>query len=529
MAGPNGPNSPLDASAFAGLMAARVGAQRGLPPPSRPFAGVSGTSKTAANLKVPHLQARLALASALHDRLTQGGLATAPVRQREASAVKTISHAVQPAADSPMVFKPPPGSLTPDRKAAINLILGAPPAPTAVDAAAKPAPGMVNPRGALGAASDKAQGGVNLGSILHGAANALSTAAGTAISSPIAAPGLPMSPGSLLAPFQAAEGNTPTPKLTTLPQATRGLASTALSAAGGFGDIGLNTPSPSAIEKALSVQIAGAAGRHGMTPQQYIAAGLVSKEQTTALRGLALKRGWTNTELDPLVGTDLMKHAFSNPPPEPLRTLQNLGAGVIRTAALVNVVPAGVQEIASGHGERFATQLAGSLTSRLPIVGQHPFGEMALGDPYGTFPVVGGVAKTLGGIGGKLAEAAGAQLPDRMVTLAGTGGLETVNRGALDRNFYNQIGQKTSDLAASKLRSVGNRVLARHVDQIHSDQVNEIAPGHYVAGSAQMKALNAVSPKRAEVIMEAQRVGAFHSDGRADPVVHAILEKHAAD
>lgn len=526
------------------------------PPRGKPFVGLTGAP--AANTKIPNLTEHVAIAKVKRDAIKNGGLITPAQRKAASDAGKALAaHKAVKQAATKIPNKPPPPPPPPKQtprippamlpasaKTAAQFprglaphVLGAPPAPAPGTPSPSPpgagaptgyhlAPGATDnytpnaptqdptkvgffmskqPAGTYGQGTPSVAHAVTSAIFNNPIANAASYGLGTALSGAATIPSVLTTPMRLGATHTAAEDIRPT----TLPKATQKIAVGANTLAGGISNVGLHLPTT--IPSTDLVGTAKAAGK-SYTPQQLVAAGLQTPAQDKAFRAMALKRGWTSTELDPLVGLDLIQHAYSSPPPEPLRTLQNGASGVVRSAGLVNVLPAAVAEIGSGHGSRFATQLAGSLTSRLPVVGQHPWGEMALGDPYNTLPAAAGGLKTLGGIGGKALEMTGARtLADRNVTLAGSN--VTVNRGPQARNLYDASIQSVKDAAAHRIPAVGNHVLARNLDKIYIDNTNAIAPGHFAAARTYAQARKPIGNERAVIIMKAQEAGAFHHDG----------------
>lgn len=528
-----------------------------VPPRGSPFEGISGTNAPARNTRIPNLTERVAEAKTRKQALTHGGLTTlTPAQHKAASdagkalaAHKFLKRAAQttpkPSARTPQGVPTPQKPLT----------LGAPAPPPRAPSPAPPSPtsspgrrgALINPR-LQAVAAQPGQSSFDLGSYLRGPA--IGREAGGAVQSALQSFNHPLIanrygnkgigaaaraiapatraadyavgtaaevakaiPGTFLTPPRL--GDTHTPIQDVRPTSA---------AQAGANIQGIGAHLPTTIPSFDLVGTAKASGKT-YTPQELVAAGLVDHAQDARFTKLALKRGWTRTELDNLVGLDKIKRAYSNPPPEPLRTFQNAAGGVVASASIVNAVPAFLSEVASGHGSRAATQLGGALTSRLPVVGQHPLGEMVLGDPYNTLAVLAGGVKTAGGIGGKLGELTGARIPgERNVTLAGSN--IPVSRGPQARNLYNAAGQSIADTAASKLAPVGNRVLAKQLDRIYADQTNAIAPGHFTAAREFAQARKQIGNERSVIIMKAQEAGAFHHDGT---ISHEHLQSQLHD
>lgn len=538
------------------------------PAKGSPFQGISKTKAPARETKIPNLTEHVAIAKAHSQRLEQGGLLSPAQKAAEASAAAKIlkSHATKPETRTPAdtsaagVHRAPPKShevsgtspktvpvapsdklppwLTkpavsnPTRKPAPAPSsprtsppgAGAPPgyhlAPGSLDNYTPNAPslaGNTNPRVGMAAAIAKQPKGQ-----ITNLPDKASIAAGTALE------GAASVPGTLLSPLNIGYGGTglgssSTPavekvKPTHIAPAVKDVTARLAAASNQAGTAlqGAGQSLPKTIPSVDLVPAAGAASTTSYTPQALVAAGL-SQAQTTKFRNLALKRGWDSGEINGLVGLDLIKRAYNNPPPLPLRLLQNFGSGVIRTGALANVPVAAAQEISSGHGLRFAKELGNAFAQQGGDVLQHP-GQAFVSDPYTFVPIAGGVAKTLGGVAGKALEGMGRQAVERSVTHAVTG--EVIPRGVQDRNLYTAAGQSIADKLTSRSPHLSRKLDANRVDKLVQDVSNETAPLHHGVQHAYATAFKAVGAKRAEVLSGINKAG-----GKPEKV----LAKYAAD
>jgi hypothetical protein len=479
------------------------------PPKDSPFFGISHTNAPARNTKTPNLTEKVTLAKTRKAALTHGGLLT-PEQQRAASEAgkalaehKKAKRTATPEKPPPeTVSKPlakkPPSDSTPSKP--LPLPTTAPfrvPLPTApAPSLASPSPGRRgNPRQQLQQNQPKQS---SLGSLLGQAGNAASVGLGTALEGAAAIPSTlttPIRPGATHTPIEDV-------KPTHLGKATADIAAQSSGLAAGVQGLGLKLPKT--IPSVDVVPTAGAASRTAYTPQELVAAGL-TPAQTKKFRTLAEKKGWYKGEIDPLVGLDLIKHAYSSPPPLPLRIAQNFGAGVIRTAAVANLPVAAAQEISSGHGMRFAKDVGNALTQQGTDILTNP-GQAFVSDPYGTVPIVGGGLKTLGGIGGKLAEKAGAKAVERSVAHAAVPGA-TIERGLRSRNLYTASGQMISDFATARSPALSRRADSQSVDKLVADIANGTAPEHHAVQVPYAKTFKKVGAKRAAVLASLNQAG----------------------
>lgn len=505
-----------------------------LPSKGSPFEGISGTKAPARSKKTPDLTGKVALAKAKKQALTHGGLFLTPQQEKTASeagkalaAHKKVKQAATSPKRTPQTVPKAPAA----KPAGVPTTLPLPnTAPFKVPPPSAPAPNvsprvpspgrrgapLVNPREQLQAEQPKQ------GSLLGGIRNAASVGLGTALETAASVPGTLMTPIRPGATSTPAEKVKPTHLAPALQDTTKRLATASNAAASGLQGAGLSLPKT--IPSVDLVPSAGAASKTTYTPQALVAAGL-SEKQTTLFRKRALKQGWYQGEIDGLVGLDLIKHAYSKPPPMALRVLQNFGAGVIRTGALANVPVALGKEVASGHGLRAAKEFGNIAASQLGGLVEHPV-QSAVSDPYTFVPVAGGVTKTIGGIGGKVAEKLGREAVTRDVALASTGAV--VNRGVRDRNLYNATGQAVSDAAAARFPAVARKVESKAVDKLVADVSNETAPLHHGVQVAYAKAFKKVGAKRAELLSSINKAGGkpekilakYTADGNARQVKH---------
>lgn len=512
-----------------------------IPPKGHPFAGATGLNAPARNTKIPNLTAHVAVAKAAKSALTQGGLIPEAQRKAASDAGKALNahkQAKRQLANAPKTAPAPrkgPGIPAAEAnrgdgkqrsKTAPLIQIGAPPAPPisptlpawltkpavspttrqstpAPASSTTPSPGSRGatppPAGAHPQQVNRNFTPANPSSSLGGI---ISTGLGTALSAASAIPQTLLTPIHPGATHTAAQDVRPTHLAPALTSAAQHLSNTTNQAASALSGYGLTLPKT--IPSVDLVPGAGAASNTTYTPQQLVAAGM-TPEQTKHFRDMAInQRHWYPQEIDGLVGLDLIKHAFNSPPPLPLRILQNGGAGLIRTGSLPVAGVAVGKEIASGHGLRAIKEIGNVAASQFGGMIQHP-GQAFVSDPYTFIPTAGGALKTLGGIGGKVAEKAGRQAVERSVEHAVTG--EVIPRGVYDRNLYVASGQHLKDAATERSAFLSKKLDAQRVEQVVADVSNESAPMHHEVQTAYAQTFKRVGPKRAAILMSLNKAG----------------------
>lgn len=507
------------AANFAADAVAKVAAQHGLTAPGQGFGNV-GTAKHA-NTFTPDLTAAVAVARGNQQRLAQGGLLSPKQDLTQALARdttnKSAEHHLQfdethqlptDVAHGFAATGPAPQEAAP-----------APPKPSGGGAwgVAGPAPGaMVNPREALGAASDRAQ-----------SQDALSQAVdlgehqswGTALKKGDKAI------GTLLGTGLAAAG-IGSDKLLTEKVTDPNAGETTQQATNRITEAGLSVPHGLPVDVNHVIGGANNLLRHGITvtPAASASTGATASAAqaaaigftpayTKVLMGLAKKQGWYDLELQGLTGLDLLEHAYSKPPVHGLRELQNFGTGVGQTAGVAGGFAALGTEIAQGHGERAFGQLGHNLVSQGSDWLSNPL-QAALSQPFNVVPAVGALGKTAGALG--YLKDIGKEMPMRELDTGvvrnlseeeggGTAPL-VYNRGPLDKNLWTQAGQKLVDRTAKTSFRI-NALHGHNFDKIIRRSIDETAHGHYVVQQRYATALRGLAghldgkKQRAEILL----------------------------
>lgn len=516
-----------------------------------PFAGIAKTKTPAQNTHIPQLTAHVALAKARDQRAANGGLLTPSQEKAEASAAAQIlSHTKNPQTRTPTRI----GGVGVQRAPSRNAKANEPPS-TSLPAPKTPAPKRPaqTPPAKLPAwlanpvtlspspTSTPSRAPSSLPNTTRGATNLPASAAAPRGAQPLNPQTAPLTPGpnfSSLGENQSwghalrnvAHGiDLGLGTAAASAEAGLGIGSPAIltksalnpknyvtSAQAGARLAGAGMSLPKIIPSIDLVAPAGAATKGPVTPQQLVAAGL-SPAQTQKFEALALKNGWHPEELQGLVGLDLIKHAYSKPPPLPVRLAKNFASDVITTGSLPTALVGLGQQAVSGHAEQAAKELGGVVSSQIGGLASDPVGY-AESHPYYAFSMLGGVGKSLGEAGRLMPGEAAA----RDAELAGQDG-RILNRGTLDKNLYVAAGQHISDIAAAKSTRYAKHLDAQSVDQVVRDVTNQMGPDHHVVQHTYAMAKADLPKGRAEILQAYQ-----HAGGRPERVL-AFYEKRAAE
>lgn len=521
----SGPNPPKKSKPFV------VSSPLVTPPKGHPFAGATGLNAPAKTTRTKDLTAKVAVAKEKQSELTHGGLAPADQRKAASDAARVLNaHKQAKRAAAPKTQTPAHTSgAGVQRGPATSRRTGTPPSVATPSTTKLPAwltaPAVASPvtsRALPPASSPPSQRQGALGLFKgsgpttgHGfLRDAVSTGLGTALEGAASIPSTLLTPIHPGATHTAAQDVKPTHLAPAIVDTTQRLAAAGNKAASGVQNAGLSLPKT--IPSVDLVAPAGAASTT-MTPEKLVAAGL-SEAQTKKFRALAKKNGWYDGEINGLVGTDLIKHAYNKAPSGILgtaqRTAQNFGAGLIRTAGLANVPVAIGQEVASGHGLRAVKEIGNAAAAQFGGMLSNP-GQAFVSDPYTFIPTAGGALKTLGEVG----RIGGRATAERLVASASRPG-EVINRGARSKNLYTASGQLISDFATSRSKTLSRKAEAQSVDNLVRDVANGTAGPHHDVQKAFADAYKKEGAKRAPLLVAFNMAG-----GKPE----AILAKYTAD
>jgi hypothetical protein len=502
----------------------------GLPPPGSPFAGISGTHAPAKNTSIPNLTARVALAQAQRQRLTQGGLLTPQQRSAESKAAGTLAtapageppasrtKAAAPAARSrttlPTSSRSTPSAPLPSARKQTATTLPAwltRPAVSLADSPSSPLPRTPAPavptgrRGAPPLGFVKGQGFKGAKPLFPGVGDALGAAAGVVereVSSGLRDPlSALLPPGG--APALHALG------VNVTDSAAQGLAKQSLGAAAKIQALGQRAPNIS-IPTGELVGTANA----GVTQKKITLEELrkleargvdLSPRLVKAFDKMALKRGWNPAELDGISASARIDKAYSDPPIMPLRLLQNTGSGLVRLGAIPAAGLGIVKETAAGRGLGVAQALGEGLISEVPFIGKHKTTDTAVADPLGFFTQFAGVGKTAGAAAGLARGLRAAEQAARVVETASSG--LKVPRGTLDRNAWTASGQLLVDKGAAAIPALGRRAEGEPIHTVVRRVTNEESMPFVEHGQAYAHALHDVGDKRASELLAYQQAG----------------------